>query len=82
MKSIREWFQKRKEPVLMGDSGLISTVSICYRCGQVYVNEGEVPNHLCVASDLRASYSFDTDGTATTSWRQYRDFTITHEDEK
>ena len=81
MKSIREWFQKRKEPMMMSDSTLISTVSICYRCGQVYVNEGEVPNHLCVVSDLRASYSFDTEMNTTTS-AQYRDFTITHEDEK
>jgi len=75
MKPIREWFQKRKEPIVMGDSALISTVSICYRCGQVYVNEGEVPNHLCVASDLRASYSFDTEMNMTTS-AQYRGFTI------
>ena len=78
MKRLRELF--RKEPAVTEEL-IISKISICYRCGQVFANEDEAPNHLCVGRDVSATYSFDANTTSTCT-HQYRDFTITHEDEK
>ena len=80
MRPIREWFQKRREPVV-NESVTVSRIAMCYRCGQIFINEGDVPNHLCVASSPQATYSWDI-RTDSLSNAQYRDFTIIEEKEK
>ena len=78
---IWRWLVGEKEQPIIRSPVLISKISMCYRCGQVFVNEDDVPNHLCVATMENATYSFDADTTAT-STVQFRGFTITHEEEK
>jgi hypothetical protein len=78
---IWRWLIGEKGQPIVRERALISKISVCHRCGQVFVNEDDVPNHLCVAADYNATYSFDADTTATCT-HQYRDFTIIQEEEK